>query len=154
MVCQVIHGLLQLSQEVLKYAYVHIPMGSYEAYSSAYGWRRFERFKEDVSIDGTPFYVKLNVANDNSKDFVEQYVKEDESYTVKFGKRNGVAIKRVMFNGEDVTRQIDGGFYTTPKLTKDSEITIEYDELENDVNGDGRVDTQDVIELYDYMQKH
>lgn len=142
-----------IPEEVLKYAYVHIPMGSYEAYSSTYGWRLFERFKEDVSIDGTPFYVKLNVANDNSKDFVEQYVKVDESYTVKFGKRNGVAVKRVMFNGEDVTRQIDGGSYTTPRLTKDSEITIEYDELENDVNGDGRVDTQDVIEIYDFMQK-
>lgn len=142
-----------IPEEVLKYAYVHIPMGSYEAYSSTYGWRLFERFKEDVSMDGTPFYVKLNVANDNSKDFVEQYVKVDESYTVKFGKRNGVAVKRVMFNGEDVTRQIDGGSYTTPRLTKDSEITIEYDELENDVNGDGRVDTQDVIEIYDFMQK-
>jgi hypothetical protein len=140
-------------KEIYQYAYVHIPKGTHEAYSSAYEWRYFERFKEDLSINGTPYYVKLNVADSNNG-YVEQYVKVDESYTVKFWKKSKAAIKRVKFNGEDVTESVKDNTYTTPKLIEDSNITIEYDESNSDINGDGVVDTQDVLEIYKYIQEH
>lgn len=88
--------------------------------------------------------MKLNVSDSNNE-YVEQYVKVDESYTVKFGKKSKAAIKRVKFNGEDVTESIKDNTYTTPKLIEDSNITIEYDESNSDINGDGIVDTQDVL---------
>ncbi len=140
------------NDEIYQYVYVHIPKGTYEAYSSAYGWRRFERFKEDMTINGIPYYVKLNVTDSNNG-YVEQYVKIDESYTVSFGKKRR-AIKKVEFNGEEVTEQIKDNTYTTPVLKEDSRIKIEYDEIESDINGDGVVDTQDVLDIYKYIQEH
>jgi hypothetical protein len=141
------------TSDIYRYAYVHIPKGSYEAYSSAYGWRYFSRFKEDMSINGTPYYVKLNI-NEANKGYVEQYVKVDDTYTVSFGKKSKVPVKRVQFNGEDVTENVTDNTYTTPKLVEDSEITIEYDESDSDLNGDGVVDTQDVLRIYQYIQEH
>ena len=139
--------------DVYRYAYVHIPKGSYEAYSSAYGWRYFARFKEDLAMDGTTYYAKLRV-NEQNNSYVEHEVKVEESYTLKFGTKRQSAIKTLKFNGDDVTEQIKNNTYTTPIIKSDSEITIEYDEQERDVNGDGIVDTQDVLEIYKYMQEH
>lgn len=128
--------------EIYKYVYVHVPKGSIEAYSSAFGWRYFTRFKEDMEMNGNRYFVKLNVT-DSSNGYVEQYVKVDESYTVAFGKKRK-AIKKVEFNGEEVTNQIKDNTYTTPVLKEDSEIRVEYDEVEGDMNGDGVVSVTDV----------
>lgn len=105
-----------------------------------------------MTINGIPYYVKLNVTDSNNG-YVEQYVKIDESYTVSFGKKRR-AIKKVEFNGEEVTEQIKDNTYTTPVLKEDSRIKIEYDEIESDINGDGVVDTQDVLDIYKYIQEH
>ena len=64
--------------EVYQYAYVYIPKGTYEAYSSAYGWKNFKNIKT------------IDVAEN----------------------------------------------------------------IPQDVNGDGVVDTQDVLEIYKYIQEH
>ncbi len=141
------------TDDVYRYAYIHIPKGTYEAYSSAYGWRYFERFKEDLAMDGTTYYAKLRV-NEQNNSYVEHEVKVEESYTLKFGTKRQSAIKKLLFNGDDVTEQIKNNTYTTPIIKSDSEITIEYDEQERDVNGDGVVDTQDVLEIYKYIQEH
>ena len=128
--------------EIYKYTYVHVPKGTFEDYSGAYGWRYFERFKEDMSMDGTPYYVRLRV-NEANKGYVDQYVKVDDSYTVAFGKKSK-AIKKVEFNGEEVTEQVKDNSYMTPVLKEDSEIKVEYDEVEGDMNGDGVVSVTDV----------
>ena len=141
------------TDDVYRYAYIHIPKGTYEAYSSAYGWRYFARFKEDLAMDGTTYYAKLRV-NEQNNSYVEHEVKVEESYTLKFGTKRQSAIKKLLFNGDDVTEQIKNNTYTTPIIKSDSEITIEYDEQERDVNGDGIVDTQDVLEIYKYIQEH
>ena len=44
---QVIAGFV--SEDVYKSAFVHIPKGSLNAYSSAYGWKEFRNFKEDMT---------------------------------------------------------------------------------------------------------
>ncbi len=36
-------------EDVYKYAFLHVPRKSQEAYSSAYAWREFLRYKEDMA---------------------------------------------------------------------------------------------------------
>ena len=60
----------------------------------------------------------------------------------------------VLFNGADVTSQVTNGNYTTPAITLDSELTISFGEIKEDVNEDGQVNSLDVLKVYKYMQSH
>ena len=58
-------------------------------------------------------------------------------------------IKKVYFNDEDVTSQLDDkNTYTTPYIVKNSTIKIVYkDGKEGDLNGDGEVNIADHVKL-------
>lgn len=58
---------------------------------------------------------------------------------------------RLRFNGEDVSGQLKDGTYVTPPLTENSTLQVDLDSL-YDNNGDGKVDSQDVLNVYEYME--
>ena len=113
--------------DVYNYATLHIPMGSKEAYSSAYEWRYFNNIKEDMEQNGKVFYAKLAVKQ-GTTGYTEQPVKADETYTIYIGTLGENKINAVTFNGEDVTDQVKDGYYTTPAIKAKSTLSISYEE--------------------------
>ena len=120
-------GALRDADEIYNYANLHVPMGSKEAYSSAYEWRYFNKIKEDMEIDGKVYYAKLSVKQGTSG-YTELPVKADETYTIYIGALGNSKINAVTFNGKDVTDQIVDGYYTTPAIKAKSTLSISYEE--------------------------
>ena len=116
------------TDEVYQYAYLHIPMGCYEEFSSAYGWRNFNRIKEDLDVNGTTYYTSLRIKQ-SDLGYVDQYVKVDEEYTVYIAPEGNRRINTVLFNGEDVTEQLVDGYYTTPIIKGRSVLSVSYEEI-------------------------
>ena len=114
--------------DVYTYATIHVPMGSKEAYSSAYEWRYFNKIKEDMELDGKVYYAKLAVKQ-GTTGYTEQPVKADETYTIYIGALNNSKINAVTFNGEDVTNQVKDGYYTTPEIKAKSILSISYEDI-------------------------
>ena len=121
-------GSSSFTDEVYQYAYLHIPMGCYEEFSSAYGWRRFNRIKEDLDVNGTTYYTSLRIKQ-SDLGYVDQYVKVDEEYTVYIAPEGNRRINTVLFNGEDVTEQLVDGYYTTPIIKRRSVLSVSYEEI-------------------------
>ncbi len=59
--------------------------------------------------------------------------------------------KKIIFNGEDVTEEVADGTFTTPPLTANSTLSIDFGDKMYDNNGDGKVDSQDVLNIYEGM---
>ena len=114
--------------DVYTYATIHVPMGSKEAYSSAHEWRYFNKIKEDMELDGKVYYAKLAVKQ-GTTGYTEQPVKADETYTIYIGALNNSKINAVTFNGEDVTDQVNDGYYTTPEIKAKSILSISYEDI-------------------------
>lgn len=60
----------------------------------------------------------------------------------------------VEFNAEDVTSQVTDGKFVTSAITKNATLKVEFETDSLDSNGDGKVDSQDVLNVYDYMRAH
>ena len=111
--------------DVYNYATVHVPMGSGELYSSAYEWRYFNKIKEDMELDGKVYYARLTVKQ-GTTGYTSQAVKASETYTIYIGSLGENKVNAVTFNGEDVTDEIKNGYYTTPEIKGESELSISY----------------------------
>ena len=121
-------GNLRDANDVYNYATLHVPMGSKEAYSSAYEWRYFPKIKEDMEQNGKVYYAKLAVKQ-GTTGYTEQPVKADETYTIYIGSLGNSKINAVTFNGEDVTDQVKDGYYTTPEIKAKSVLSISYEDI-------------------------
>ncbi|MBO7470591.1 MAG: leucine-rich repeat domain-containing protein [Bacteroidaceae bacterium] len=130
--------------DVYNYATLHVPMGSKEAYSSAYEWRYFNKIKEDMEMNGQMYYTTLSV-NQAGDGYVKHYVKADEPYTLFIGSEVGMRINTVMFNGEDVTDRLVDGYYTTPVITRPSKIFVSF---ELDPDGISYTPADDNLHVY------
>ena len=111
--------------DVYNYATLHVPMGSGELYSSAYEWRYFNKIKEDMELDGKVYYARLTVKQ-GTTGYTSQPVKASETYTIYIGSLGENKVNAVTFNGEDVTDEIKNGYYTTPEIKGESELSISY----------------------------
>jgi len=100
-------------------------MGSGELYSSAYEWRYFKKIKEDMELDGNVYYARLTVKQ-GTTGYTSQAVKASETYTIYIGSLGENKVNAVTFNGEDVTDEIKNGYFTTPEIKGESEISISY----------------------------
>ena len=49
------------SSDVYNYAILHVPVGSGEVYSTAFGWRNFKRIKEDLDISAVKYLAQEEV---------------------------------------------------------------------------------------------
>ena len=112
--------------DIYNYVTLHVPMGTKEAYSSAYEWRYFERIKEDMEMDGNVYYANL-VVQQGIEGYTRQAVKTEEQYTIYIGSYGVNKINSVVFNGEDVTSSVVNGYYTTPVIKGASVLSITYD---------------------------
>ena len=130
--------------DIYNYATFHVPMGSKEAYSSAYEWRYFNKIKEDMDMNGQMYYTTLSV-NQAGDGYVKHYVKVDEPYTLFIGSEVGMRINTVLFNGEDVTDRLVDGYYTTPVITRPSKIVVSF---EQDPDGISYVPADDNLHVY------
>ena len=118
--------------DVYNYATLHVPMGSKEAYSSAYEWRYFNKIKEDMEMDGKTYYAYLTVQQ-GDEGFTRQAVRTEEQYTIFIGSYGVNKINTVTFNGEDVTSNVVNGYYTTPEIKGESVLSISY-EIDTAIN--------------------
>jgi hypothetical protein len=81
----------------------------------------------DVSFRQSPLY--LTICQTNSA-IVKQKVEIGERYEYVINPSDGWKITNVMFNGSDVTSQIQSNStYTTPKITEDSKLEIIQEKL-------------------------
>ncbi len=125
---------------------IYVPKGWSSVYKRDEDWGVFKNINE---YDAEPFEPYLTICYGDSV-LVAQKVRD--SYSQKLLIPN--KYKRVWFNDEDVTSQIVDGTYVTPPITKDStlSIDIEYDRRDN--NGDGVVDSQDVLNVYECIRRN
>ena len=130
-----------------------IPTGVYYDYLTAAQWGAFVQMRNaiDITLDEGANLSYTNNANVNADDSpnhaprrrprraaagVEQtgeanvkdgtslYVSEDESVTFYINPEENVSIKQVLFNGEDVTDQLIGNAFETPKVTETSSFKV------------------------------
>ena len=112
--------------DIYTYATLHVPMGSKELYSSAYEWRYFDKIKEDMEANGKVYYANLTVKQ-GTVGYTRQAVKAAETYTIYIGSLGDNKVNTVLFNGVDVTSSIVNGYYTTPEIKGESEISISFE---------------------------
>ena len=112
--------------DVYTYANLHVPMGSGEVYSSAYGWRYFNKIQEDMEADGRVYYANLTVKQ-GTTGFTRQAVKAAETYTIYISSLGENKVNAVIFNGKDVTDMVVNGYYTTPEIKGESILSISYE---------------------------
>ena len=112
--------------DIYTYVYLHVPMGSGEAYSSAYEWRYFNRIKEDMDINGEVYFVNFTVKQ-GTTGYTRSTVKADEKQTLYIGSLGENKVNAVTFNGKDVTDEVRNGYYTTPEMKGESVLSITYE---------------------------
>ncbi len=113
-------------KDVYNYAILHIPTGTKELYSSAYEWRYFKNVKEDVELNVDGKYVDLTIKM-GTLGYTRQAVKAAETYTIYIGSLGDNKVNTVLFNGIDVTNSIVNGYYTTPVINGESELSISFE---------------------------
>lgn len=123
-----------------------IPTGTYSDYLSAPQWGEFVSMRKaiDVSIDegaaltyssggdGAAAARGLRRApsvngqqgNVNVKDGSSLYVAENENVTFYIDPEENVSIKQVLFNGEDVTAQLQDNAFVTPGMTENTSFQV------------------------------
>lgn len=130
-----------------------IPTGTYSDYLSAPQWGEFVSMRKaiDVTLDEgaaltytsggeTPSYARLRAfadegvrrapavenqqGNVNVKDGSSLYVAENENVTFYINPDENVSIKQVLFNGEDVTDQLQANSFVTPGLTENTSFKV------------------------------
>lgn len=130
-----------------------IPTGTYSDYLSAPQWGAFVQMRKaiDVSLDEgaaltyssggeIPSFAKRRApaangvrrapavesqkGNVNVKDGSSLYVAENENVTFFINPEENVSIKQVLFNGEDVTDQLQANAFVTPGLTENASFKV------------------------------
>lgn len=124
---------LRDSYDIYNYATLHVPMGSKEAYSSAFEWRYFNNIKEDMELDGQVYYANL-IVQQGTTGYTRQAVKASEKYTIYIGSIGENKVNAVTFNGIDVTDDVKQGYYTTPEIKGESILSVSYEMESANVN--------------------
>lgn len=122
-----------------------IPTGTYSDYLSAPQWGEFVSMRKaiDVSLDegatltytsggeDAPANARRRAGstegqqgNVNVKDGSSLYVAENDKVTFYINPEENVSIKQVLFNGEDVTNQLQENAFVTPGLTDNTSFQV------------------------------
>ena len=142
-----------LGEYVFRYVHTErcvlsIPTGTYADYLSTAQWGEFVTMRKaiDVSLDegATLTYTSggeevaasrssrrapstdsyTQEGNVNVKDGSSLYVAENENVTFYINPDENVSIKQVLFNGEDVTGQLQANAFVTPSLTDNASFKV------------------------------
>ena len=121
---------------------LYVPEGICELYRGAPVWMDFVNIEEFSEEPGEEIYLTVMGVNGV---ILQQAVETGKTYKYLLDNKKNGKIVAVTFNGEDVTADVIDGKYTTPKITGNSEIYVEYDNQPlGDTNLDGNVNVNDI----------
>ena len=131
---------------------VYVPASAVETYRTAEVWSKFV-----PHIEALPSYVYLTIKQSNGG-AVKARLNVGESYNFTIQPTEGVKLLSVLYNGTDVTKQLVDNTYTTPAITEDSDLVVNFDSdsgqgRKGDMNGDNKLDAADVVLLVDEVMK-
>ena len=131
---------------------VYVPASAVDAYKTAEVWSKFV-----PHIEALPSYVYLTIKQSNGG-AVKARLNVGESYNFTIQPTEGVKLLSVLYNGTDVTKQLVENTYTTPAITEDSDLVVNFDSdsgqgRKGDMNGDNKLDAADVVLLVDEVMK-
>jgi len=79
---------------------------------------------KDVNFKAS-IYLTFQAENGNYK----QLINDDGTFTCIIDPANVIRINSILFNGSDVTQELNGNQYTTPILIKNSTLDICFDSI-------------------------
>lgn len=133
-------------------ATLYVPKGMVSTYQSTPDWNRFANVKE--IIESIPMTlacsdhgkVTINDNPDFSNDIGDINVYDGQESTFTFTPNEGCHLDRVLLNGLDVTRSVEDD-QLKATITPNSKMMVVFSPIGGDVNGDGRMDVNDVVLL-------
>ena len=124
---------------------LYVPEGTWSMFCSAPVWMEFVNIEEFSDEPEEDIYLTIMGVNGA---ILQQAVEIGKTYKYLLDNKKNGKIVAVTFNGEDVTADVTDGKYTTPKITGNSEIYVEYDnQPKGDTNDDGVVDVADITRV-------
>ena len=132
-------------------ATLHVPAGTYVAYSGRADWNRIIHIEEAAEgyqmtlACNTKGSVLINGKTTFTNKIKDVEVNEEEENTFEFIPNEGCRLEQVTLNGLDVTLSVSNNKLTT-MIPTNSQMMVVFSKG-NDVNGDGNVDISDVVSL-------
>lgn len=129
---------------------LYVPQNTSMLYMVAPTWIDFVNIQEfSNEPDANTHFLTIRQGNAGE---MKQVVELGKSYKFLLTQSDDKTIKRVTFNGKDVTDEVTDGWYTTPVINSDSELFVTYITADGlptdaDVNGDGSVNVNDISEI-------
>jgi len=132
-------------------ATLHVPAGTYVAYSGRADWNRIIHIEE--AGEGSQMTLACNSKGSvliNGKTTFTNKIKdmdvnEEEENTFEFIPNEGCRLEQVTLNGLDVTLSVSNNKLTTV-IPANSQMMVVFSKG-NDINGDGNVNISDVVSL-------
>lgn len=114
------------SNETYRQGTLYVPEGTKDLYSRFDGWRNFLNIVE-MADEGSVVYLSLK---DAAAGQMKLQVKKGENYTFAIEAEAGWKVSSIIYNGVDVTKQLDEqGRFTTPVITADAILNVVYEQL-------------------------
>ena len=139
-------------------ATLHVPAGTYVAYSGRADWNRIIHIEEAAPAEegfqmtlacNTKGSVLVNGKTTFTNKIKDVEVNEEEENTFEFIPNEGCRLEQVTLNGLDVTLSVNNNKLTAMIPAK-SQMMVVFSKS-NDINGDGNVDISDVVSLVNFI---
>ena len=136
--------------------YLYIPIGTASKYSSA-GWnlpnlKAAGILSITVNTGGNIGCYDVTITNKTEQIFFNPY----QSFNISFIPETGYHLMKVKMNDMDVTNSIDNGILFIEEPEEDFSVSVVFADdniVMGDVNGDGTVNTTDVLAVANYILK-
>ncbi len=134
-------------------ATLHVPAGTFVAYSGRADWNRIVHIEESASSTALQMILACNtkgsvLINDETR-FTNKIgdveVKEDVENTFIFIPNDGCKLEQVTLNGLDVISSVNNNRLVA-RIPADSQMNVVFSK-QGDMNSDGRIDISDVVSL-------
>lgn len=136
--------------------YLYIPIGTASKYSAA-GWNLPNLKATGIlsvsgNIGGSISCYDVIITNNKEQIFFNPY----QSFNISFTANNGYHLKKVRMNGTDVTSSLNNNILFIEEPEEDFTVSVVFADdniAMGDVNGDGTVNSTDVLAVANYILK-
>ncbi len=136
--------------------FLYIPIGTATKYSAA-GWNLPNLKAAGIlsimgNIGGSISCYDVTITNREDEIFFNPY----QSFNISFIPENGYHLKKVRMNGMDVTNTLDNNNLFIEEPEEDFSVSVVFADdniAMGDVNGDGDINSQDVLAVANYILK-